>query len=63
MGRAAAMDEGSGSCHVLNKIFHYLDQVTRTVGRFDTEHWVIVGAILIVVGLICMRGFGSQKAY
>jgi hypothetical protein len=45
------------------RVTRFVDQVTRMVGDFETYHWVGIGALLIVVGLVCMRGFGSQKAY
>jgi hypothetical protein len=47
----------------MNHVSRYIDQVTRAVGEFETYHWVGIGVLLIVVGLICMRGYGSQKAY
>jgi hypothetical protein len=47
----------------MNQVSRYIDQVIRLVGDFGTYHWVGIGALLIVVGVVCMRGFGSQKAY
>lgn len=47
----------------MNQVSRYIDQVVRIMGDFETYHWVGIGALLIVVGVICMRGFGSQKAY
>jgi hypothetical protein len=47
----------------MNQVWRYIDQVTRFVGDFHTYHWIGIGVVLIVVGVVCMRGFGSQKAY
>lgn len=58
-----ALQPNSGSRNVLTKAWRYIDQFTRFVGDFETHHWVLVGIVLIVVGLVCMKGFGLQKAY
>ena len=47
----------------MNQVYRYIDQFTRAVGDLETYHWIGIGTLLIVVGFVCMRGFGSQKAY
>jgi hypothetical protein len=35
----------------------------RFVDRLDTQEWLIVGIVAIVVGVLCLRGFGSRSGY
>jgi hypothetical protein len=41
---------------VINTVMHYAD-------RLGPRDWFFVLAIMIVVGLVCMRGFGSRSQY
>jgi hypothetical protein len=61
--RALGPVHPTGKVRPMYRVTRFVDQVTRMVGDFETYHWVGIGALLIVVGLVCMRGFGSQKAY
>ena len=38
-------------------------EVTRYVNQSGTQQWLIVTAVVIVVGLLCMRGLGSRSSY
>jgi hypothetical protein len=38
-------------------------QIMRHAGRMGPQEWVLVLAAMIVVGLICMRGYGSRSQY
>jgi len=44
-----------------------LDQFCRDVMRFidrmDTQDWLLALLAVVVVGLFCMRGFGSRSNY
>ena len=31
--------------------------------HFDYRHWVVFTSICVVLGVLCMRGFGSRKNY
>ena len=31
--------------------------------HFDYRHWVVFTGICVVIGVLCMRGFGSRKNY
>jgi hypothetical protein len=44
-------------------VYQYLDQLTRYAGNFDRQHWVLLSVVVLVMGLICMRGFGSRTNY
>jgi len=38
-------------------------EVLRYADRLEPQHWLFVLAAVIVVGLICLRGFGSRSQY
>ena len=44
-------------------IQNVLREVTYYVDRMTPQYWAIALAGVIVIGLICMRGFGSRKHY
>jgi hypothetical protein len=48
---------------MVDKIWHYVDVVTRTASHLDREHWVILSFVVLVVGLVCLRGYGSRTSY
>jgi hypothetical protein len=35
----------------------------RTVEGFDLQEWLIVFAVVVVAGALCLRGFGSRTNY
>ncbi len=41
----------------------YFHEVFRYVERMDTQHWVLVCVAAVIVGVLCMRGFGSRSGY
>ena len=42
---------------------NYCRQVLRFLEQLDTQEWVLVLMGLVVVGFLCMRGFGSRSDY
>lgn len=40
-----------------------VDSFGRMASTFDPEHWMIAVAVLLVVGWVCLRGFGSRKSF
>ena len=38
-------------------------QVMRVVDRMGTEEWTLALGAMIIVGFVCMRGFGSRSKY
>jgi hypothetical protein len=38
-------------------------EVLRFLEQLDTQEWVLVLMGLVVVGFLCMRGFGSRSDY
>ena len=41
----------------------YVREVFRFLEQLDTQEWVLVLLGLVVVGFLCMRGFGSRSDY
>ena len=41
----------------------YFHELFRYVERLDTHHWVLVFVAAVIVGVLCMRGFGSRSDY
>ena len=42
---------------------HFLRDLSRYVERMDMQHWMIVLVVAIVLGVCCLRGFGSRSQY
>lgn len=41
----------------------YLHEALRWVDRMGTQQWLLVLAAVIVIGVLCLRGFGSRAEY
>jgi hypothetical protein len=48
---------------MVDTFYRYLDQLTRYAGNLDRQHWVLLSVAVLVMGLVCMRGFGSRNNY
>ena len=35
----------------------------QVIMHMEIDHWLIVFGVLVVIGVICMRGFGSRTSY
>jgi hypothetical protein len=42
---------------------HVFRDLMRFVDQMSMQEWLLVLAGVIVIGLVCMRGFGSRKDY
>lgn len=38
-------------------------QILRVIDRLGPTEWVVVLGVVIVIGLVCMKGFGSRSSY
>jgi len=45
------------------QVSRLIDRVTDFAGRLDWPQWIMVSVIVLVVGLISLRGFGSRSNY
>ncbi len=48
---------------MISKLSHYFDQLSRYVGRMGIQEWLLVLVGVIIVGLMCLRGYGSRSNY
>jgi hypothetical protein len=39
------------------------NSIINTVNRMDMQQWTMVAVLVVVIGVICMRGYGSRKYY
>jgi hypothetical protein len=44
-------------------MYHAYQQTLHYCERLGPQEWLGVLAALIVIGLVCMRGFGSRSQY
>ena len=42
---------------------YFLSETLRTVDRMGPTEWVVALGVVIVIGVVCMRGFGSRSNY
>ena len=40
-----------------------IETVTRLAGQLDRQQWVIVSFLVLGLGLLTLRGFGSRSNY
>lgn len=46
-------------------MWHYIDKLeytfSSTVSRMDTRDWIVFLGVVVVLGILCMRGYGSRR--
>jgi hypothetical protein len=42
--------------HKIERLFHFSGEPNR-------EQWIIISVVVLLVGLVCMKGFGSRSQY
>jgi hypothetical protein len=45
------------------QFWRFIDNATYAAGRLDRQHWVILSFLVLGLGYVCMRGFGSRTNY
>jgi hypothetical protein len=45
---------------MLNRLESYCYQVSRELGQFDQQQWMIVFCLAVVVGAFLLRGYGTR---
>jgi hypothetical protein len=43
--------------------YNWIREVLYYASRLDPQQWLLVLGAVIVIGLICLRGFGSRSEY
>jgi hypothetical protein len=59
-GRNTAIDEEPSA---MNHLWHLWQEIMRYAGRMGPQEWFFVLAAMIVVAVVCLRGYGSRKQY
>ena len=44
-------------------IWRIVDRVTQYAGQLDRHQWIVLSVLVLGLGLITMRGFGSRNNY
>ena len=44
-------------------MYRLMPDLMRWVEGLTPQHWLVLLAIVIVVGLLCLRGFGSRSEF
>jgi hypothetical protein len=44
-------------------IYDLMHEVVRFADRLNPQQWLAVLLVVIIVGLYCLRGFGSRSQY
>lgn len=44
-------------------IFDLGGEISKLVGHIDRQQWMFILCGVVLLGLVCLRGFGSRKAY
>ncbi|MGW8257103.1 MAG: hypothetical protein ACWGMZ_06435 [Thermoguttaceae bacterium] len=47
----------------MSKINYFIREVLHYASQLDPQEWVIVLCVLIIIGALCLRGFGSRSDY
>lgn len=46
-----------------DRVWLYVDSILTAAGSLSREQWITISVLVLVIGLICMRGFGSRTNY
>ena len=44
-------------------IYDWICEVIRYADRLSPQQWLLVLGVVIIIGLFCLRGFGSRSQY
>lgn len=42
---------------------YWYNEAIRLINRLDTQQWMLVLIGVVIVGVFCLRGFGSRSEY
>lgn len=60
---AGAVATTGGGLLATNYISQLIDGALQSVSHLDRNAWLVVLVAALVVGTICLRGFGSRSDY
>jgi hypothetical protein len=47
----------------MGTINYFIREILHLANRLDPQQWLLVLVVLIIIGLVCLRGFGSRSQY
>ena len=47
----------------MHYLWRFIDEVTSRAGQLDRQQWIVLSVLVLGLGLITMRGFGSRNNY
>lgn len=47
----------------MHYVWRLVDDVTRHAGQLDRQQWILLSVVVLMLGLVTMRGFGSRNNY
>jgi hypothetical protein len=47
----------------MDRVYTLYHAAMRMIDRMDMQQWLMVLIGVVIIGLICMRGFGSRSSY
>jgi hypothetical protein len=45
------------------EFWRFFDKVIYHAGFLERHHWIAISFVVLALGFICMRGFGSRNNY
>ena len=45
------------------QFWRFVDSVTYHAGHLDRQQWIVLSFLVLAIGFVCMRGFGSRNNY
>lgn len=48
---------------MLHQLSYYLHKVTAMASHLDRQHWILISVGVLLLGVVCMKGFGSRTQY
>ena len=48
---------------MVDMVWDVLEKIACHLTGLDRQHWILLSVIALVVGVVCLRGFGSRTNY
>jgi hypothetical protein len=44
-------------------MWKYYNQAMNSIAHFNNQDWFLIMIGVVIVGMVCMKGFGSRSGY
>jgi hypothetical protein len=48
---------------MVDMVWDVLEKIACHLTGLDRQHWILLSVVALVVGVVCLRGFGSRTNY